>query len=243
MFGFKPRLLLNVEEREWLNAAFDDLVRLLGADRILKSRVVVPSDTDFPDPYDASHQAARTMFERVAEYMGVDPVRLHLEIVPDEHAALREVMPYWKDHSKKAAGFYQKAEEEIVIGLDEKQLEEPVAMVATLAHEFAHVILLGGGLIKPDHPHMEPLTDLCTVMCGFGVFNSAAAARFKQFNEDRKIGWSMSRIGYMSEPMYGYALAKFALFRNENNPAWETYLSDNVRHYFRQSRKWIQKST
>src|SRR5262249_10231764 len=178
MFGLKPRLLLSDEEREWLDGAFDELVRLLGADRVLNRRVVVPTDTDFPDPYDASPQAARTMFERVASYMGVDPALIHLQIVPAEHAPLRDFMPFWREQSKKAAGFYQGAEEEIVIGLDEKQLEEPVAVVATLAHEFAHVILLGGGIIKPDHPHMEPLTDLCTVMCGFGVFNSTAAARF-----------------------------------------------------------------
>jgi hypothetical protein len=243
MFGLKPKLLLTEEEREWLDTAFGDLENLLGGQRVVNAEVIVPTDKYFPDPYDDSPESARAMFERVAGYMGVDPAKIRLEIMPDEHAGLREVMPYWKQHENKAAGLYQRANEEIVIGLDEKQLKDPIAMVATLAHEFAHVILLGGGLIKPDHPHMEPLTDLCTVMCGFGVFNSTAAARFKQFQEDRKIGWSMSRIGYMSEPMYGYALAKFARFRDEPKPSWGKYLSTNVSEYFKKSVRWIEKSS
>jgi len=243
MFGLKPKLLLSEEERGWLDSAFGDLVDLLGRQRALNVEVIVPTDQYFPDPYDGSEESARTMFKRVAGYMGVNPARIHLEIVADEQAGLREVMPYWKEHTNKAAGFYQRAQEEIVIGLDEKQLDEPIAMVATLAHEFAHVILLGGGLIKPEHPHMEPLTDLCTVVCGFGVFNSTAAARFQQFQDDRRGGWSMSRIGYMSEPMYGYALAQFARLRNEAKPAWGKYLSTNVAEYFRKSLKWLERSS
>jgi hypothetical protein len=201
VFGLKLKLLLSDEEHEWIDVAFEDLLRLLGSERVLSSRIVVPDDKHFPDAYDGSPEAARRMLDRVAGYMGVSTANIHLELVPDTSSPLREVLPYWKEHSKSAAGYYRRGEEHIVIGLDAKHLKDPLVAVATLAHELAHVILLGGNLIKPDHPHMEPFTDLCAVVCGFGVFNSTAAARFTKYQEDRKAGWSMERIGYMSEPM------------------------------------------
>jgi hypothetical protein len=47
-----------------------------------------------------------------------------------------------------------------------------MALVATLAHELGHVILLRPGLVKANEADMEPLNDLLTVFLGFGVFNA-----------------------------------------------------------------------
>jgi hypothetical protein len=119
-------------------------------------------------------------------------------------------------------------------------LKDPLSVVATLAHELGHVILLGGGHLDPDTEDMEPMTDLVTVYLGFGVFTANAARRFQQFQDDRKQGWSMSRLGYLPEPVYAYALARFAQQRGEVKPTWTAHLSTNLKAWFRESTNWLQ---
>jgi hypothetical protein len=91
----------------------------------------------------------------------------------------------------------------------------------------------------PDH---EPMTDLLTVFLGLGIFTANSAARFKQFQEDRKIGWSMQRLGYLPEPVFGYALARFAIERGENKSEWTRHLSSNVRSDFKRSKRWLEEN-
>jgi hypothetical protein len=87
---------------------------------------------------------------------------------------------------------------------------------------------------------MEPLTDLVTVFLGFGVFNANAAFQFKQYTNSDSQGWSTQRLGYLSEEMFGYSLARFAFERGELNPDWASYLSTNVSVYFKRSLAWLK---
>ena len=129
----------------------------------------------------------------------------------------------------------------MVVAIRSTQLKDPLALVATLAHELGHVILLGGRLIDPKTPDHEPMTDLLTVFLGLGIFTANSAGRFKQFQDNRRQGWSMQRLGYLPEEVFGYALARFAAERGEQKSEWAKHLSTNVRAYFKQSRAWLIK--
>ena len=115
-------------------------------------------------------------------------------------------------------------------------------MVATIAHELGHLILLGDGHIDRSTPDHEPMTDLLTVFLGPGIFGANSAARFRQHERGGWHGWSMRRLGYLSQEIYGYALAKFATERGEIKPEWTRHLSTNVRVYFKRSLAWMAKN-
>ena len=127
----------------------------------------------------------------------------------------------------------------MVVAVRSTQLKDPLALVATIAHELGHVILLGGHLLDPDTPDHEPMTDLLTVFLGLGIFTANSAGRFQQFQDERRQGWSMQRLGYLPEEVYGYALARFAIERGEKKADWPKHLSTNVGSYFKQSRAWL----
>ena len=241
MFGFQANLPVSDSERLWIDQGFDRLSRVLGHDRMLRAEVVLPSPEHFPDPYNRTEEDAEKMFRRICKYMRVDRNTIDLEVFPDEAAELSRVVPYWSSESGGCAGLYTRDDDSsrMVVGLKATQLNDPLALVATLAHELGHVILLGGELISRDVPDMEPLTDLLTVFLGFGVFNANTAARFEQHDDGNKQGWSMQRLGYLSEEMYGYALAKFALERGEQRPEWADHLATNVKAYYKRSRAWL----
>ncbi|MGA7634641.1 MAG: hypothetical protein WCB11_28075 [Terriglobales bacterium] len=165
-------------------------------------------------------------------------------VFPDEAHELCAVVPFWRGDMGGPAGLYISATDEsrLVIAVRSSKLKNPLAVVATMAHELAHVILLGGNLVDRESQDMEPLTDLTTVFLGLGIFTANAAAQFEQQQDGRSQGWSMQRLGYLSEEMYGYALAKFAFERGEKQPDWKKYLSTNVAAYFKRSSKWLAQA-
>jgi hypothetical protein len=255
MLGFSPKLPISNEDRQWVDEGFRRLEKLVGRRRMLEAKVVLPSAEDFPDPYDGTVVAAEKLFGRVCSYMHVNRNTVELEIFPDEAEQLREILPYWRDDgAKHPAGLYlhnaddQRLDDEqcekqrMVVAIRGTHLKDPLSLVATIAHELGHVILLGGRLMDPKTPDHEPMTDLLTVFLGLGIFTANSARRFKQFQEDRRQGWSMQRLGYLPEEIFGYALARFASERGEDNVPWAKHLSTNAKAYFKQSRTWLAKN-
>ncbi len=141
-----------------------------------------------------------------------------------------------------AAGLYYHAPaDKPRISINEAQLKDPLALVATLAHELGHILLLRPGLVDRTDPDMEPLNDLLTIFLGFGIFTANSAFRFEQHTDYRSQGWSTRRLGCLSEEQLGYALARFAFERGENKPAWVSFLSTNIAAYLKRSAAWLAK--
>ena len=244
MFGLTPKLPVSDEDRQWVDNGFNRLSRLLGHQRMLQAKMVLPDAEHFPDPYDKSELSAEKMFCRICYYMKVDRNQIDLEVFPDGSKELSKVLPYWHGSHDGCAGLYVHPEDEskrMVVALRQSQLDDPLSLVATLAHELGHVILLGGGLMQHSVKDMEPMTDLLTVFLGFGIFNANSAARLTKWQNDRKQGWSMRRLGYLPEEIYGYALARFAHERGELRPEWSKHLCTNVLSYFRKSAAWLEQ--
>jgi hypothetical protein len=243
MLGFAARLPVSLELKQWTDEAFARLEALLGRNRMLNATVILPEDRYFPDFYDGTSAAIQTMAARVAMYMGLDTDCFRVEIYAEGEHALRESIPLWSGKTQDAAGlyFHQPDDGRFLIGLHANQIADPVSAAATLAHELAHVILLGGGLLDPEMEDMEPITDICTVFLGMGFFTATTAFQFKQWTDTQTQGWSTKRTGYLTEALWGYALARFAKERGERKPAWINGLPYNVRSYFKQSAKWLEK--
>jgi hypothetical protein len=144
--------------------------------------------------------------------------------------------------SRGAAGHYQERDGRCVITISDDQAKRPMALVATVAHELGHVLLLGDRRIAADRADHEPLTDLLTVFFGLGIF--AANAAFDQWAEVRgAYGYtSTARLGYLTEPMYGYALARYAWLRGETDPDWARYLDTNPRSLLKRGLRYLKQA-
>jgi hypothetical protein len=242
MFGLRPKLPVSEEERLWVDEGFRRLSRMLGWSRMQNATVLLPTDEHFPDPWSPTEAGLNSLFRRVCVAMRVNPAGVELTLLPDS-GELLEMLPSYNQLSDEPAGlhFGSGAEEERpLIAVRQSLLRDPLAVVATLAHELGHVILLDDGHMGRNAQDMEPMTDLVTVYLGLGVFTANSARRFRQYQEDNRQGWSMERLGYLPEPVYAYALARFAKDRGEDSPAWAAYLSTNLKTWFRQSAAWLK---
>jgi hypothetical protein len=241
MFGFlKPKLPVTPEQMQWVDGGLVRLAEMLGSDRLLQASVMLPISEHFPDTYDRSETALGGILFRVASAMRVDPSDVEITLFAEDGDIVSKLVPYYSKKTAGAAGlYYHDPENRPRISVNENQLEDPTALVATLAHELGHILLLRPGLVDRDEADMEPLTDLLTVFLGLGVFTANSAFRFTQFSGIHTQGWSSRRQGYLPEEMFGYALARFAWERGEAKPKWADHLSTNVASYFKRSAAWI----
>lgn len=244
MFGLtKPQLPLSEEQQKWVDNSFLRLASLVGAHRLFEATVVLPTPEHFPDPYDRSEIALQHMFKQVATRMHVNPSDVEVSIFVTEHEMTSGLTPFYSGRSSGAGGLYHHdPNARPHISINESELKDPMALVAVLAHELGHIVLLRPGLVDRKDPDMEPLNDLLTIFLGFGIFTSNSAFRFEQHSDSRSQGWSARRLGYLSEQQLGYALARFAFERGEEKPAWRSFLTTNVAGFMKRSAAWLVKT-
>lgn len=213
------------QTRVWLENSFLTLLNIFGEQVTLQRKVLTPEHTDFPINFDGSERAAAETLMIVATQMDISPENITLDFYDENLRRITDGTPdgmYW------GKGTSDKFEISIARAL----LDEPEEMIATLAHELAHVKLLGEEKMSEND---ELITDLATIFFGLGVFNANTA--FQTFNDAKKFGWS--RSGYLSQMEWGYGLALFAYIRQEFEPDWADYLCTNVKGDFFRGLRFI----
>lgn len=222
-----------VEERlQWLNDQFDD--------HAFNGRpLVLPTSQFFPDPYNGSTETVRLLLDRVCEYMDVVPELVELKIVSD--AGKIWFVNESGKYLPQAAGTYEERRGKFTIRIDKSELDDPMGLVGTIAHELAHVRLLGEDRIANKVYDNELLTDLTVVFFGLGIFLANSPRNW----DSQYTKWPKTDINkpeYMTPPMFGYSLAHLAWFRGEKAPAWAKYLHWNARPDFKQSLHFLNQT-
>lgn len=113
-----------------------------------------------------------------------------------------------------------------------------MALVGTIAHEIAHLRLLGEDRIPFDAFDNELLTDLTVVFHGLGIF-LANVPRAWESDFTAWPGTAVRKPGYMTQPMFGYALAHSAWYRNQRKPEWARFLHMDAKACFRQGLRYL----
>ena len=231
-----PRCPVAADEKDWVEARLSWLKDEFGTDPIRRAPLD-PASELLPRSWNASREAAADLFKRLCEFMLVDPDRIALDFYSESESRDVDSAYAGNLHSSGPAGLFvhPRDSDKLVIALDDSGLQRPATLAATICHELGHVHLLADKRIARDTDDSEPLTDLLTVFFGAGIFTANSAFQFHQWQDHSHQGWSASRLGYLSEEVFGYALACYCWFRGELSPAWARHLRENVRYYLDES--------
>ncbi|MFC1419639.1 hypothetical protein [Streptacidiphilus cavernicola] len=235
---FRSRCPVGEDERRWIEESLEWLTGQFG-EPLLRAPVLLPDDPRFPRPYRGGEEQVQQVVRTVFAQLRVDREAVTVELEHEDRAE-RELfahLPRVAYSAQGAVGHYRRsADGSPLVTLTDRLTADPVALVAVLAHELGHHRLLGEGRITADRRDGEPLTDLLTVFFGAGHFNANAAFRFTQGST----GWRRSSIGYLTQPMFGYALARYAWLRGEREPGWARLLDANPRGYLREGLRYLR---
>lgn len=227
MAWFTSRLPVAEDEQAWIDESLAWLIREFGM-TVLRRPVVEPTRRFFPVAGFTGHDNVAAILELVAAAMDVPRHRVELEYIAASPVDGRRLY----EHAYSGpAGHYHEHDGKGVVTIYGSQADSPMTLIATIAHELGHVRLLGEGRIPWERRDCEPLTDLLTVVFGFGVFTANASFEFAQDHR----GWKSQRLGYLTEQMFGYALARYTLLRGEPDPTWAAHLDTNPRAYMKQA--------
>jgi hypothetical protein len=236
---------IDPEMRLWMENSFLWLATQFGHDNIATKPMLRPTTDHFPISYDSSKESLTKTAEIVARQMEIDINEISLDIYEQTiqefsssfgHRIWTEVD---KDSGEKlAAGlFFDKNDQgKYDIFIEKKNLSDPENLVATLAHEFSHIKILGEKRLNFND---EQLTDLTPVVFGLGIFNANSS-----FKEQKSFdSYGHNSIGYLKQKEWGYALALYAFFRQEENPDWIKFLTPNIKSDFKKSMEFINANT
>jgi hypothetical protein len=243
MFGwFRPTSPCDAAAKIWVEGRLKWMTRQFGLHILLERPIILPTDEFFPDPYDGSPKAVRSMFRRVCKYMDVHPDAVEMKLfndqTPGSMAAFDPTMGFAAGTWQGGDGPWQKG----VVSIERSTLDRPSDLVGIMAHELAHQRLLGEGRAAADAFDNELLTDLTAVYHGFGVF--LAKNPKKSTGElDYWPGTTLRRPEYLSEPMLAYAMAHIAWFRDEDRPAWAKALRWAPRAAFKEALRFLKETT
>ena len=229
--------------RVWIENSFSSLGDFFGKESIINRAVLVPHHAHFPIQYNGEDSTAIETLMILAKQMEVefDEIQLNFynegltELTTGSALKGGRIFLQGDEVQGKSAGLYFGKEEDgkYHIALERRKLKQPENMVATLAHEIAHIKLLGEKRIEQND---EKLIDLAIVLFGLGIFSANAA--FQTFRTIDSSGWR--KMGYLSQMEWGYALALFAHLRGEKKLDWIEWLSLNVKGDFKQGERFIE---
>lgn len=233
-FWGRPKCPVRPVEQEWIDTSLDWL-RVQFGRLPLFGPVVLPDDTFFPGVYRGERADVAAVVDRLCAHMGIDRDTVILEHhAADDEPNLAAFLPV-AYRSEGAAGHHVIRDGRSVISIRDDQAAAPMALVATIAHELGHVRLHGPGGPAGDRQDGEPLTDLATVYFGLGIFGANSVL-------DHTVdagGYRTSRLGYLTEPMFGYALARYAWLRDEKDPSWARFLDTNPRAFMKRGLRYL----
>ena len=216
---FGPKLPIDAAEFEWLCACMAWIGRTLG-ERDARDGFV-PNLTLPGDAALSTAATASELFDVVKLRAGLDTWHCELEQseAPRDDLELGLVGGGLQS-SSHALGTFSVEGNTPIIRYDPNLLRHPTALVATFAHELAHLLIHDLGDPPGGADLHEHATDCLAVYLGFGVFLANSARHFEQFQDAGMQGWRSQASGYLSEQALVTLLAMFVrLYPHSPDPS------------------------
>ena len=235
----KKKLPITPEDKTWIDQDLNWLKEEFGQEHFMEIRTVTPTKDFYDRTFDGTEKDAEFVLERTMELMSIQNADLQLEFFSDSPIEMAGgtilTTPADLDGSwNSASGTYEETENGSIISIEIGQLKKPISLIATIAHELAHQILLGENRIEEND---EYLTDLAAITYGFGIFIGNSRFEFSS----QEFGWQSSSQGYLPEQVIAYAMAWLSKERNEKTD-YSQYLDKSLKKYFDQSVHWMTEN-
>ena len=232
-------------DEEWLNSDLTWLREAFSEEHFHQIRTITPTTDFYTRTFDRTEEDAYFILERTKELMSIQNDNIELTFFSNSPTEMQDgsmlstpsdnAMGSWGG----AAGTYERSDGKVIIAIEISQLNDTISLIATIAHELAHEILLGEGLLEEND---EFLTDLTAIFYGFGLFLGNSSFRVMQRNTAFGSEWGFSSQGYLPEQVIAYVMAWLSFERNEEL-YYAQYLNKSLKKYVEQAYRYLESQS
>lgn len=233
----KIKCPIDLEDKKWV----EDKVTWLNTNiiDIRRQPTILPTKKFFNINYSGKERDAFDTLDIMSDYFQIDTNMIQLKFYSEKPAKLDTHLRTQRDEGG-TAGLYILDDDENTIMIEEQQLSQPNSLIATLAHELSHYIIMYEKGYHFEETENEFLTDLATIGFGFGIFLGNTKFNFKQWQSgDGWGGWSASTQGYLPEQVIAYTMAEIQNRKQNLEPDWVDHLHGDFKKQFKKSLKYI----
>lgn len=225
---------LTKEDKDWIEKNIVWFIAVFGLEKLKEQPFILPTTENFPYTNLNNTEQFQQLFEQLCNYWDLNPNEILVKIFEDLKS---KQWTTWAPQGKftEPGGLYYQAytkeEKRFNIQLAKSNFSNPQLLVAVIAHELAHVKLLGGHYINQNDGDMEPLTDLSSIFFGFGIFVANSC-------QTQDIYW-ISRSGYLPNELISYANALICYITKSDASKYYALLNSNTKSLFKQDYEFL----
>ena len=131
---------------------------------LTSKQTILPTRNFFDHKFTGIEEDGQYVLDAVGKYFDVDKSEIKRNFYSEENIELDRGLVTKKDEGKGTAGVYQQNGNDILIWINKDQLNKPVHLIATIAHEMSHYVLMElYDVTKDSEVEDEWLTDLFTI--------------------------------------------------------------------------------
>ena len=178
------------------------------------------------------------IFEKIKRHMKMpEDLTCEVRLVEPDRIPLPEGLRIEPNNQDPLSFKGYMEDNKFIIDLNTKYLSAPFYIVSMIAYSLTFYKLIKEELLE----NVSGFTDeLATLAFGFGVFKANTIINHNQWHGTSHYGWSVGRKGFLTQQMFGYALAVASFIKEEKEPEWSKYLCRDVKGYFNKGIKFIQ---
>lgn len=241
MFGIlgrkKYQPTVTPEDKAWIETSIIWLIEAFGLERLRVQPFIAPSYEAFPYTNLKDSDQFEKLFEQLCLYWDVNPHDITVELFDDIKS---KQWTSWRPEGKidEPGGLFSQINttegKRFNIQLAKSNLDDPQLLIYVIAHELAHVKLLGGNYIDRNDLDMEPLTDLACIFFGFGVFIANSV-------QTRDTNW-IGRTGYLPNEIISYTNALVCYITEHDEASYYAVLNSNTNSLFRGDYEFLKNT-
>lgn len=210
------------------------LKHLGGLEELRNSAWVEPTSECFPATEATGHDRVLVLFNQVKEHAGMEAWPCTLQVQPDYMAPLGTFSVVEPGTTTVLTEQKGEGEWEALVTYNPMLADDPLGLVATLAHELSHYRLSYIEEPPPGGPDLEELaTDLTVAFMGFGLFGAGASTRMRH----GAVQWA----GYLSPRGWAFALAVFLVLRDQSAKDAEAHLDYRIHEDLVKAVKYLER--
>jgi hypothetical protein len=226
----KPKSPITKEDEQWIALSYDWFEKAF-VKKLSEQEIYLPNTDFLGFEFAGTDNDAIRIVEIVADKLGVQDGAIKVyffeEFQPMEFTD-EGIYSNYEEGSQLAEGLYSKLIDGIYeIGIERTLLKDPIKLIATVAHELAHIRLLGEDRLEENDEH---LTDLSASLFGFVIFlANSSINKMNTWAGNTHTGWRIGGgSGYLHYKVYAFLIAYWLTKKNEKKLDWLGFLDKEI---------------